>query len=210
MFSQQPIGPRVVAASETTVAWLPEQTVLPAFTSPGGVRYLATEASAVRLRSAGPPSFSLVEELITRPPLVIDPRATAGEAARAMSEAGHDYAAVALGAGRYGLITDRRLRKAVLQADRPASVPVSELLDPDPPTALVGDSAAEAMIALLDRRADVVLILDRAGRVARRGRHPGLRPLPDHRRRRPARTAAARRQPLRADRAGREDARRPR
>ncbi len=176
MLGQLPTGPRIIALGDVTLAWLPEEAVLPAFATPGGVRYLATQVLEVRLRSVSPPSFSLVEELITRPPLLVERDVTVGEVARLMTEAGNDYAAVRLepahrtdGSGpwaedaRYGLITDRLLRRAVLGAGRSTDLPVAEVMDPDPPTAVTGDSAAEAMIALLDRDADIVLILDRAG-----------------------------------------------
>ncbi len=57
-----------------------------------------------------------------------------------------------------------------------------EVLDDSVPTAVLGDSAAEALILMLDRNAEFLLVTD-GGRRAARHRHPaGLHRLADHRR----------------------------
>lgn len=162
MLSQQPVGPRVLAAGPVTVAWLPEEAVLPAFATAEGARYLAVEGAAARFQEANAPGFTLVQELIARPPLVLPADTSVREVARAMTEQGTEYAAFALDpaqGGGYGLLTDRLLRTRVLQQGRPDDTPAREVLDPEPPTAQATDSTTEAMIALLDHGDDVVLVL---------------------------------------------------
>ena len=57
----------------------------------------------------------------------------------------------------------------------------ADVMIADPPTVVLGDSAAEALLLLLDRDADVVLVTDRAGNPARRRRPPRLHGVPHHR-----------------------------
>ena len=55
------------------------------------------------------------------------------------------------------------LRSAVLAGGRSRGTAVGELAEPEPATVTLGDSAAEALLVLHERDADVVLVLDRAG-----------------------------------------------
>lgn len=162
MLTGRPVGPRAVALRPTTVARLPEAAVLPAFTSPGGTRFLAAEMSAA-LRGRDAPTYATVSDLLRTRPLVVAASATVGETVRSMTELDRGCAVVALAGDRLGLLTDRLLRQRVLAVGLPLDTPVSEVADPDPLRLSPDASVTEAVVALLDREADYVLVTDRDG-----------------------------------------------
>ncbi len=164
MLTGQPVGPRAVALRASTVARLPEAAVLPAFTSRGGTRFLAREVStALHRREA--PTYSTVADLLRTAPLVVRGTEPVGRVAAAMSERGTGYCVVVLADGRPGLLTDRLLREAVLVPGRSLDTPADEVADPDPVLVAPDDSVTEAVVALLDREADYLLVVDRTGTV---------------------------------------------
>jgi len=67
--------------------------------------------------------------------------------------------------GRFGLVTDALLRSRVLVEGRDASVPAREVMDDAVPTVALGESAAEALILMLDRNAEYLVVTDRSGRL---------------------------------------------
>jgi CBS domain-containing protein len=155
MLTERAVGPRAVAAGDAAVA--------PAFASRTGARFLAEQVSSAGRPAAAAPAYSTVDDLIVRPPVVVDPTTTVAETARLMSDADLGYAAVRDQRGGYGLITDALLRQRVLVEGRSDATPVGEVMDPGTPAAVLGDSAAEALILMLDREADYLLVTDRAG-----------------------------------------------
>ena len=165
MLTERSVGPRAVAASRATVARIPAAAVAPAFASRRGARFLAEKVSSANQGFAGAPTYSIVDELIVQEPLVVEPATPVGEVARLMTERGTPCAAVRLGGGRYGMLTDSMMRKRILVDGEPASTPVEQVMEPSPPTALVGDSAAEASILMFDRDAEFLLVVDRDGRL---------------------------------------------
>jgi CBS domain-containing protein len=163
MLTERSIGPRAVAAGAVTVARIPAALAAPVFTSRRGARFLAEIVSSARLRVPAAPTYSLVDDLIVRPPLVVEPGAPVAEVARRMTAEGQPSAVVQLEPGRYGLITDSVLRTQVLVEGRPPSSPARSMMDTSVPVAVLGDSAAEALLLLLDRGAEFLLVTDRAG-----------------------------------------------
>jgi CBS domain-containing protein len=163
MLTERSVGPRAVAATEATVARIPGSVVVPAFTSRRGARFLAEQVSSASRSVPGAPAYSVVDELIVRRPLVVDPATSAGDAARRMTEQGYLYAAVRGEDGHFGLVTDAVLRRRILVEGWSTDTPVRQVMEPSPPTAVLGDSADEAMILLLDRDAEFLLVTDRAG-----------------------------------------------
>lgn len=161
MLSERSVGPRAVAAGAVTVARIPEALAVPAFATRSGARLLADTMTAGRA-AADLPGYSSVDELIDRPPLLVDPATPADEAARLMTERGAP-AAVVRAPGGFGVITDAVLRERILVAGRPPGTPVREVMDGAAPAVASGDSAAEALMLLLERDADVVLVTDRVG-----------------------------------------------
>lgn len=163
MLIERSVGPRVVAARATHVARIPGEAASVAFVSRQGARFIAENIMAV----VRPPLVSAasqgVEDLLRAPALVLDSDSTAADAARAIGADGRGYAAVRLKDGTYHLVTDASLRKRVIAEGVPASAPVTEVLDPSPPTAVAGDSAAELVIAMLDRGTQFVVVTDRDG-----------------------------------------------
>ncbi|GAA3570494.1 DUF294 nucleotidyltransferase-like domain-containing protein [Microlunatus spumicola] len=164
MLTGQAVGPRAVALRRTTVARLPEAAVLPAFTSRGGTRFLAREmATAMRGRTS--PTYPTVSDLLRTAPLVVAGTEPVRRVVQAMSERDVGYCVVTLADGRPGLLTDRLLRESVLVPGRSMDTPVGEVADPDPVLVALDDSVTEAVVALLDREADYLLVTDRSGTV---------------------------------------------
>ncbi len=156
------LRPRAVAVGRVVVVRLPADLVAPAFASRRGARFLAQEVWSTNQRAVGVPAYTLVDDLVARAPLVIDPGASIADAALRMAQADLGYAAVRIAPGRFGLVTDASIRDVVAAA-LPTTTPVAEIVDPDPPTVQLGASATEALIKVLERSADVVLVTDRTG-----------------------------------------------
>lgn len=162
MLTGQPVGPRAVALRPTTVARLPEAAVLPAFTSRGGTRFLAREMS-LALSGRTAPTYTTVADLVRTTPLVVDGTDPVGQVARAMSEANVGCCVVTLPDHRLGLLTDRLLREGIFVPGLSPETPVSEVADHDPVLVALDDSVTEAVVALLDREADYLVVTDRTG-----------------------------------------------
>ena len=180
MLTERSLGPRAVAVDAVTVAAIPESAVEPAFASRQGARFLAAQGAAARSRG-GLSSYSLVDEIIETRPLEVDADDPIGEVAAAMTRRGTGYAVVPLEDGRFGLVTDALLRSRVLVEGRQASAPAREVMDASVPTVALGESAAEALILMLDRDAEYLVVTDRGGRLRRRDHAAGLHRLPGHR-----------------------------
>jgi len=118
-----------------------------------------------RERAGGPPSYSLVDDLIVRKPLVVGPQEPVGEIARRMTDEDLGYAVVADRRGPVGVITDALLRRTVLVEGRAADTPAEQVMDAAVPMVRSGESAVEALLLLLDREADYVLVTSRDGDV---------------------------------------------
>ena len=188
MLTGRSLGPRAVACGAATVARIPAALAGPAFATRSGARFLVETMVPAR-RATDVPSYSSVDDLIEREPLLVDPDTTVGEVARWMTDRGVP-AVVDLGGGRFGLITDAVLRARVLVDGRSASTPASEIMDTTAPVVHLDDTAAEALMLLLERDAEFLLVTDRAGVLRGVVVPPRLRHLADHRRGLPARAAA--------------------
>lgn len=156
------VGPQAVAVGEVIVVRLPADLVAPAFASRRGARFLAQELYATSQQAVGVPTYTLVNDLIERPPLVVDPGSSVADAASRMVAADLGYAAVRLPDGGYGLVTDATIRR-IVAAGQQTSTPVSAMMTLDPPTVPLGASATEALIKILEAAADFVLVVDRTG-----------------------------------------------
>ncbi len=162
MLIERSVGPRVVAVNTTTVAAIPAADAENAFASRSGARFLAEQGAAAR-QHLGPPTYSLVDELIVSPPVVVHPDDHIADVARLMTDRGASCAAVPLGQGRFGVVTDALLRERVIVGGLPGTAPAREVMDSSVPVAVLGDSAAEALILMLDSQADFLLVTDRGG-----------------------------------------------
>ena len=172
MLTERSLGPRVVAVDAVTVAAIPAAVVEPAFASRQGARFLAHQGvnQGVSLRQrTGLPSYSLVADLVDGEPPVVAATDTLAAVAARMTERGTSFAAVDLGERdgevRYGLVTDALLRRRVLVENVPGSAPARAIVDSAVPTVCLTDSAAEALLLLLDRNAEQLLVTDRQGRL---------------------------------------------
>src|SRR5882757_9441850 len=165
MLTERSIGPRAVAAGEVVAARIPAALAAPVFTSRRGARFLAEIMSSARSRVPAAPTYSLVDDLIVRQPIVVEPSTPVVEVARRMTAEGQPYAVVGLEGGRFGLVTDSLLRAHVLVEGQPPSTPAHSVMNTSAPIARLGDSAAEALLLLLDRDAEYLLVTDRAGQL---------------------------------------------
>jgi CBS domain-containing protein len=165
MLTERSIGPRAVATGAVVVARIPAALAAPVFTSRRGARFLTEILSPARRQVPAAPDYSLVDDLIVRPLLVVEPTTPVVEVARRMTAEGVPCAVVRLEAGRFGLITDSVLRTRVLVEGRPPSSPAHSMMETSVPTAVLGDSAAEALLLLLDRGAEFLVVTDRAGQL---------------------------------------------
>jgi CBS domain-containing protein len=163
MLTERSVGPRAVAAERVTAARLPGAAVETVFASRRGAKFLAEVLASTRPQPGMAPTYSTVGELVRGEPLVVPPDTTLVELARAMTERGVSCAVVDSGGGRLGLVVDADLRRAVLVDGLPGTVPVREVMTSDPPTAGLGQSAAEGLIELLDRDADHLLVTNAEG-----------------------------------------------
>jgi CBS domain-containing protein len=164
LLTERWIGPRAVACGAATVACIPGPLAGPAFVTRRGARFLVETLAAERTvarRRTDVPSYSSVDELIEREPLLVEPDDAVGDVARQMTDRSTP-AVVRLGAGRFGLVTDAVLRARVLVDGRSPATPVREIMDTTAPTVHLGDTAAEALMLLLERDAEFLLVTDRA------------------------------------------------
>jgi CBS domain-containing protein len=165
MLLERPMGPRAVAVGEATVARIPASVAAPAFASRRGAAFLVESAAVARERAGGAPSYSLVDDLIRRKPLVVGPQEPVGEIARRMTDEDLGCAVVVDRRGPLGVITDALLRRAVIVEGRAADTPAEQVMDGAVPMVRTGESAVEALLLLLDREADYVLVTSRDGDV---------------------------------------------
>lgn len=163
MLTERSVGPRALAASDATVAEIPASVVSPAFTSRRGARFLAESVSTAGRRSPGSPTYSLIDELIVRDPLIVPATTAVAEVARMMTEQGFPYAVVGAAPGQFGLVTDSLIRERIVFKGLPTTTPVEQVMETSPAIARLGDSAAEASIQMFDHEAEFVLVTDRAG-----------------------------------------------
>jgi CBS domain-containing protein len=165
MLTERSVGPRVVASGRARVARIPGSVASTAFMSRQGARFLAQSLAARASGSTAIPTYSNIEDLITAPPVVAREDDTAADVARQMSQSGTGCVAVRLDDGTYGLVTDSSLRQRIIVDGLSPQSPATEVLAAAAPSVQVGDSAAEALIRLLDDDAEQVLVLDAEGRV---------------------------------------------
>jgi CBS domain-containing protein len=165
MLTERSVGPRVVASGPARIARIPGSVASAAFMSRQGARFLA-QSLAARSRGASAISpYSNIEDLVTAPALVAGASDTAADVARQMSQSHTGSVAVRLDDGTYGLVTDASLRQRIIVDGLSPQSPASAVLAGAAPSVHVGDSAAEALIRLLDEEAEQVLVLDAEGRV---------------------------------------------
>lgn len=164
MLTERSIGPRAVADTATTVARITGAAVAPAFATRRGAQFLAEIVSAAGRRPAEVgPTYTVVDELIVKPQLVVDRDTPASEVAALITRDDDAlYAVVALGSGEFGLVTDAILRQRILVDQLSTSTPAHALMKPAL-TVTLGDSASEALMLMLEREADYLLVVDRAG-----------------------------------------------
>jgi CBS domain-containing protein len=108
------------------------------------------------------PTYVAVDDLLVTGPLVVDPGLPVRDAARLMSERDVHYAAVTTPTG-IALITDELLRRRVVVDGLAGDTPAGDLVTGDSPVARLGDSAAEALILMLDRDIDLLPVVDLDG-----------------------------------------------
>lgn len=165
MLTERPVGPRVVAATTARMAALPGTMAERAFHSPAGARFLAEYVAHARIGAANPPVFSTVEDLIASPPLVVDRLTPVSDIGRCLRDRGLPCAVVELPDGQFGLVTDAMLSRRVVAEGMDLATPAYALMDYPAPTIAITESAAEALVELLDASSEYLLVVDPARRL---------------------------------------------
>ena len=161
MLSERSVGPRAVALTPATVARLPQREASAAFATRRGAAFLVRTF----LTTPGPTppiTFRRVEALL-HPALELAPTHTLAQAAERMTREHRSAAAVDLGHGDWGPLTDAVLRRHGFAAGLSGDAPVSAVALVPGPRAILGDSAAEVLIRMLESELDALLVTDRAG-----------------------------------------------
>lgn len=161
--TERAIGPRVVARSAAKIARFPADVVIPAFASRGGARFLAEHISHARRLASGPPTYTVMADLVRQAPLIVAADAPAIDIARDMTSRGLPCAAVDIGDGRYGLVTDEGLRRRILAEGLPADSPAHAVMTYPATTTSLGTSSADALIEMLDHEAQFLLVTSEDG-----------------------------------------------
>ena len=165
MLTERPIGPRVVATTSASIAVLPGNLVEPAFYSRSGARFLADYISRTRRGSTSAPMFSTVQSLIASTPLVIGPDTPVAVVARQLADRDMHCAVVDSGDGTYGIVTDAVLGRRVVGDGISGDTPAREVMVHPATTVELSGSSVEALITLLDTRAEYLPVVDRAGKL---------------------------------------------
>lgn len=160
MLTERSVGPRAVAAEECSIALIPGELVAPAFATRAGSRFLAQHVYATARVRSPVVSYNVVEDLVSGSPLIVGADTSAADVARTMTLQKSGYAVVDLGRGSFGLITDASLRERIVAGGVAGSAPASAVMVDSIATAMRGDSAAEALIGMLEIDADHVVVLD--------------------------------------------------
>ena len=163
MLTERPIGPRVVATTSARIAILPGNLVEPAFYSRNGARFLADYISRTRRRSTTSPMFSTVEDLIASTPLVVGPDTPVAQVARQFADRDVHCAVVDSGDGTYGVLTDSMLGRRVVGEGLSPDAPAREVMVQPGITVELSGSSVEALMTLLDTRAEYLPVVDRSG-----------------------------------------------
>ncbi len=162
MLSGEPAGLTVRAAEDTLTYRVPAEQLAPLLARPDGLRWVARSLGRrAALRASERPIFEPMGRPageLARPPLLLPPTTTVGEAARRMADEGASCALIDLGTG-LGILTDRDFRERVLAAGRGPDTVVAEVMTA-PARAVAGERGSEdVLLELLDlgvRHAPVV------------------------------------------------------
>jgi CBS domain-containing protein len=158
MLTERSVGPRAVAAGALTVARIPGGVASRAFTSKRGARFLAESLSSSARRPSRLPAYSTVDDLVTRPALVVEPSRTVADVARLMTITDRSCAVVELPGGDLRLVTDATLRRRVIVDGVSTASPVSAVTTTAAVVAGSGESAAEALIRLFEEDGEFVVV----------------------------------------------------
>ncbi len=109
------------------------------------------------------PGHLAVARLIRAPTLQCDPNTPVSEMARRMTELGTGSAIVALGSGRFGIVTDRDVRTRIVAAGLPLTAPVSEVMTTPVFTVTPDRLGGEVLFEMLERGIRHVPIVDERG-----------------------------------------------
>jgi CBS domain-containing protein len=156
MLSGLPPGFEVRAVEDTRCLRLDDADALQVLGRPSGLRYVARSLLARPARAAPPlagsidPTRQRVGAMTLEPAVVCAPEVSVTDAARLMVDRGATSVLVRGDAG-LGIVTDRDLRSRVLAADRGAGTVLADVMTAPVVTVPPEQSAADAMLAMLDR-----------------------------------------------------------
>ncbi|OBC04120.1 hypothetical protein A5784_13965 [Mycobacterium sp. 852013-50091_SCH5140682] len=163
MLTERPVGPRVVATTSARIAVLPGNLVEPAFYSRSGARFLADYISRTRSLSTSTPVYSTVEDLIASTPVVVGPDTPVTVIARQLADRNVHCAVIDPGDGTYGIVTDSALSRRVVGEGLATDTEARAVMTHPATTVELSGSSLDALITLLDTRAEYLPVIDRSG-----------------------------------------------
>ncbi|WP_053079978.1 putative nucleotidyltransferase substrate binding domain-containing protein [Nostocoides japonicum] len=165
----EPIQVTARANGVCTVLRVPGRLVMPVFSRPEGVRYLAGQVSTVP--GAVPAPFEgilgrrAVGDLMHVGPVVVSGDISVREAARRMTESRSSYVVVPLAGGEYGIFTDGDLRSRVVAADVSVDAPVRTVMSA--PVRVVSEDrvVTTVLVEMLEHGVRHMPVVDGRGRL---------------------------------------------
>lgn len=172
MLAGLPLGFTAIARGATTCLRLPAEVVRPVLGRPAGLRYVARSllaptllAPAGRATHPGPdPAQRPVQELLRGRLCTVPADLSIRDAARRMTEHASPAVVIPLEPGRFGILTDRDLRRVVADDIDPAA-PVSSAMTTPAWTTAADRLGGEVLLDMLDRDVRHVPVLGPTGEV---------------------------------------------
>ena len=165
MLSGLPVGFAAVAVGPATCLRLPADAVRPVLGRPAGLRFVARSLLSPQHIDTGPDSAQRpVRELLRSPLVRASPHLPIREAARRMTAFGASAVVVPLNDGRFGILTDRDLRRVIAEGTDTAA-PVAAAMTVPAWTVPADRLGGEVLLDMLDRGVRHVPVLDATGEV---------------------------------------------
>lgn len=147
---------------------LPGTLMRPLFSNPAGLKFLADAVSTANAQVGGPADRSTkrtVGELVSGPPVLVDPETGVRDAVQRMTDSGTSCVVVPLPDGSHGIFTDRDLRIRVVAAGIGVDTPIRVVMTAPAETVTADRLAATVLVDMLDRGLRHMPVLSTRGEV---------------------------------------------
>lgn len=147
---------------------LPGALMRPLFSKPAGLKFLADAVSTANAQVGGPTDRSTkrtVGELLSGPPVLVDPEMGVRDAVQRMTDSGGSCVVIPLPDGSHGIFTDRDLRIRVVAAGISVDTPIRVVMTAPAETVTADRLAATVLVDMLDRGMRHMPVLSTRGEV---------------------------------------------